>query len=98
MQDGLSFQGHMDNTLTAHAVADLEKVASMPLNQDIDLRRISGTNMMRHRPPPLQQPGASFTGRGVHGKGAPSPLGKSAEGLTSPFARVQVQSPILSAL
>lgn len=83
----------MDSTANVHAIADMEKVASMPLNQDTDPQRVSGTNMMRHRPAPLQQPGASFTGRGLHGKGAPSPLGKSAEGLVSPFARSQVQSP-----
>lgn len=93
MQDSQVFQGPVNGTMTAHAIADLEKAASMPLNQDTDLQRISGTNMMRYRPAPLQPPGGSFTGKGVHGKGAPSPLGKPAEALTSPFARAQVQPP-----
>lgn len=93
MQDSRVFQGRVDGAVIAHAIADMEKVASMPLNHDTDLRQVSGTNMMRYRPAPLQPPGGSFTGRGVHGKGAPSPLGKSAEALTSPFARAQVQPP-----
>ena len=71
----------------------MEKAASVPLNQEGDLRRSgSKTNMMRFRPPPLQQPGASYTGRGGQGKGVMSPLGKSSEGVVSPFARAQVQA------
>lgn len=73
--------------------AGMEKAASAPLNPDPDGlgRPGSRTNMMRFRPAPLQQPGGSFTGRGPQGKGPLSPIGKSAEGVVSPFARTQVQ-------
>lgn len=78
------------------ALADMEKAASMPLNQEADSRQPgSKSNLMRFRPPPLQQPGGSFTGRGAQGRGVMSPLGKSTEGIVSPFAGAQVQSLIL---
>ncbi|KAL3131896.1 hypothetical protein ABBQ38_007601 [Trebouxia sp. C0009 RCD-2024] len=72
-------------------VEGMEKAASAPLNPDTDGlgRPGSRTNMMRFRPAPLQQPGGSFTGRGPQGKGPLSPMGKSAEGVVSPFARTQ---------
>ena len=68
--------------------AEFEKATSVPLNQEAELRRSSSkNNMMRFRPPPLQQPGVSFSGRGAHGRGVMSPLGKSAEGIVSPLGK-----------
>ena len=70
-----------------------EKELSVPLNLELEMQRPhSTTNLSRFRPPPLQQPGGPLTGKGPQSKGVTSPLGKSAEGPLSPFARVQVQS------
>ena len=69
------------------------KELSVPLNQELEVQRPqSTTNLSRFRPPPLQQPGGPLIGKGTQSKGVTSPLGKSAEGALSPFARVQVQS------
>ncbi|KAL0050237.1 hypothetical protein WJX82_006955 [Trebouxia sp. C0006] len=70
--------------------AGIEKEFSVPLNQELEMQRPhSTTNLSRFRPPPLQQPGGPLTGKGPQSKGVTSPLGKSAEGPLSPFARVQ---------
>ena len=74
-------------------LSGLEKELSVPLNLELELQRPhSTTNLSRFRPPPLQQPGAPLVGKGPQSKGLTSPLGKSAEGPLSPFARVQVRS------
>ena len=73
-------------------LSGLEKELSVPLNQESEMQRPhSTTNLSRFRPPPLQQPGGPLVGKGLQSKGVTSPLGKSAEGALSPFARVQVQ-------
>ncbi len=70
----------------------MEKELSVHSNQESETQRPqSTTNLSRFRPPPLQQLRGPLIGKGPQSKGVISPLGKSAEGALSPFARVQVQ-------